>query len=366
MDNFVRKYALSKTLRFELKPVGETAEKIEDFKNKTIASIVEQDKKRAQDYKKIKKIIDDYHRYFIEQVLGQEILTGTDIKKASDAYNALKATPKDKDKREQFNNIQGNLRTKIAKAFKEQSGKYCLFDAGLLNEKGTGKNKTKGILWLWLKHRLDNKQINQSEFEEAEKLIKSFDKFYTYFKGFNENRQNMYSPEGKQTAISNRIINENMVKHFNNCRNFQEIQNNYKDLAEQLKDYEGIFIPAIFNQLMNQTGITKYNRIIGREPGKNYDEGVNQIINKYRQDKNIEHRQLPIMTALYKQILSDVEDKFKIDVFENPKQMSSTIAAFYNELFIKEKILHKFQKCFKTGALCASLFSTGLNGALLL
>ena len=143
MDNFVRKYALSKTLRFELKPVGETAEKIEDFKNKTIASIVEQDKKRAQDYKKIKKIIDDYHRYFIEQVLGQEILTGTDIKKASDAYNALKATPKDKDKREQFNNIQGNLRTKIAKAFKEQSGKYCLFDAGLLNEKGTGKNKTK-------------------------------------------------------------------------------------------------------------------------------------------------------------------------------------------------------------------------------
>ena len=68
------------------------------------------------------------------------------------------------------------------------------------------------------------------------------------------------------------------------------------------------------------------------------------------------------MTALYKQILSDVEDKFKIDVFENPKQMSSTIAAFYNELFIKEKILHKFQKCFKEYFIEENLDSIYIRG----
>jgi CRISPR-associated protein Cpf1 len=44
MDTFVRKYSLSKTLRFELKPVGETAEKIKDFKNQAIAEIVKQDR----------------------------------------------------------------------------------------------------------------------------------------------------------------------------------------------------------------------------------------------------------------------------------------------------------------------------------
>jgi len=201
MNEFTQKYALSKTLRFELKPVGETAEKIEDFKNKTIASIVEQDKKRAQDYKKIKIIIDDYHRHFIEQVLGQNILTDDDIQKAFERYVSFRGS-KNEDKKKQYKEIQKSLRTKIANAFKEQSGKYCLFDAGLLNEKGTGKNRTKGVLWHWHKYKLDNNKINQQKFDEAEKLVKNFDRFSTYFTGFNQNRENIYSAEEQQTAIS--------------------------------------------------------------------------------------------------------------------------------------------------------------------
>ena len=333
MDKFVRKYALSKTLRFELKPVGETAGKIEDFKNKTIASIVEQDKKRAEDYKKIKKIIDDYHRYFIEQVLVQEVLTGADIQKAFESYVAFRGS-KDESKRKDYQAIQKNLRTKIAKAFKEQSDKYCLFDAGLLNEKGTGKNRTKGLLWIWLKHRLDNKQINQSEFEEAERLIKSFDRFSTYFTGFNQNRQNIYSAEEQQTAISYRIIHDNMVKHFNNCLSFQAIQQNHKDLAEQMKDCKDVFNPATFKSYLGQTGIDCYNEKIGHKPDDINAKGVNQLINEYCQKNSTKNDKikLPKMAILYKQILSDVEDKFKIDVFETDRQMLETINQFYLDI----------------------------------
>jgi CRISPR-associated protein Cpf1 len=329
----VRKYALSKTLRFELKPVGETAGKIEDFKNKTIASIVEQDKKRAEDYKKIKKIIDDYHRYFIEQVLVQEVLTGADIQKAFESYVAFRGS-KDESKRKDYQAIQKNLRTKIAKAFKEQSDKYCLFDAGLLNEKGTGKNRTKGLLWIWLKHRLDNKQINQSEFEEAERLIKSFDRFSTYFTGFNQNRQNIYSAEEQQTAISYRIIHDNMVKHFNNCLSFQAIQQNHKDLAEQMKDCKDVFNPATFKSYLGQTGIDCYNEKIGHKPDDINAKGVNQLINEYCQKNSTKNDKikLPKMAILYKQILSDVEDKFKIDVFETDRQMLETINQFYLDI----------------------------------
>ena len=333
MNNFVRKYALSKTLRFELKPVSETAGKIEDFKNKTIASIVEQDKRRAEDYKKIKKIIDDYHRYFIEQVLGQEILTDDDIQNAFDSYVSFRGS-KDDGKKKQYQAIQKNFRTKIAKTFKEQSDKYCLFDAGLLNEKGTGKDKTKGILWLWLKHRLDNKQINQSEFEEAKKLIKNFDKFSTYFTGFNQNRQNIYSAKEQQTAISYRIIHDNMVKHFNNCLSFQVIQQNHKDLAEQLKDYNDIFIPAAFKGYLGQTGINGCNEKIGHKSDDINAKGVNQLINEYCQQNSTKDKKikLPKMTILYKQILSDVEEKFKIDAFENDRQMLETIEQFYLDI----------------------------------
>ena len=49
-------YSLSKTLRFELKPVGKTLEHIES------KGLIAQDEKRAEEYKKVKNIIDDYHK----------------------------------------------------------------------------------------------------------------------------------------------------------------------------------------------------------------------------------------------------------------------------------------------------------------
>ena len=38
------------------------------------------------------------------------------------------------------------------------------------------------------------------------------------------------------------------------------------------------------------------------------------------------------MAILYKQILSDVEDKFKIDAFEDDRQMLETINQFYLDI----------------------------------
>ena len=60
-DNFIGIYPVSKTLRFELKPVGKTQEYIEKH------GILDEDLKRAGDYKSVKKIIDAYHKYFIDE-----------------------------------------------------------------------------------------------------------------------------------------------------------------------------------------------------------------------------------------------------------------------------------------------------------
>ena len=51
MKRFTRLYPLSKTLRFELKPIGKTLSFIENH------GLLEQDKHRADSYKKVKKII---------------------------------------------------------------------------------------------------------------------------------------------------------------------------------------------------------------------------------------------------------------------------------------------------------------------
>ena len=57
-------YSLQKTLRFELKPIGKTKENIE--KN----GILERDTRRAIGYKAVKKVIDEYHKDFIERMLN--------------------------------------------------------------------------------------------------------------------------------------------------------------------------------------------------------------------------------------------------------------------------------------------------------
>ena len=57
-----------KTLRFKLEPVGKTEEFIER------AQVLENDERRAAEYKKVKDLIDNYHRWFIEQALSAPLL----------------------------------------------------------------------------------------------------------------------------------------------------------------------------------------------------------------------------------------------------------------------------------------------------
>ena len=63
-SGFTNLYPLSKTLRFRLIPVGET------LKYFIGSGILEEDQHRAESYVKVKAIIDDYHRAYIENSLS--------------------------------------------------------------------------------------------------------------------------------------------------------------------------------------------------------------------------------------------------------------------------------------------------------
>ena len=60
-DQFIGIYPISKTLRFELIPIGRTLEYIERD------GILNDDYHRAESYQKVKKIIDRYHKEFINE-----------------------------------------------------------------------------------------------------------------------------------------------------------------------------------------------------------------------------------------------------------------------------------------------------------
>ena len=174
-------YSLSKTLRFELKPVGKTKDNIET------KGIIAQDEKRAEEYKKVKDIIDRYHKSFIDMCLAGLVLrtTSDGNNDSLEDYVAL-ASKSNRDEKEEkdFDDVKTALRKQIVDAFKKGNSYSDLFKKELI-----------------LNHLPDFVTD-----EQEKQMVENFSKFTTYFTGFNENRKNMYSDEKKSTAIAYRLI----------------------------------------------------------------------------------------------------------------------------------------------------------------
>jgi len=321
MKEFTNLYKLSKTLRFELKPIGKTLENIEK------SGILEQDKQRAKDYKKVKKLIDEYHKHFIEESLKNIKLDDYSLEEYCKLYTTRE---KDDNQKKSFKTVGDRLRKQIVKQFKDSKSEK-LFSKELIEEE----------LPKFFEGEEDNKE-----------LIRKFDKFTTYFTGFYENRENMYSDEEKSTAIAYRLINENLPKFINNLYVFEKIFNSevakhlqtlYKDIEEYLNvdNIADIFQLNYYSNILTQTQIDVYNLIIG---GKTLEDGtkikgLNEYINLYNQQQSEKSKKLPKFVVLFKQILSDrVSSSWLPEKFENDNEMLQGLREAYSKM--EESILN--------------------------
>ncbi len=69
-DSFVNQYPISKTLRFELKPVGNTQQLLEENK------VFEKDETIKIKYEATKPYFDRLHREFVQKSLQNAVLSG--------------------------------------------------------------------------------------------------------------------------------------------------------------------------------------------------------------------------------------------------------------------------------------------------
>lgn len=313
--DFTNLYSLSKTLRFELKPIGETLENIKE------SGILSQDKHRADSSKKVKKIIDEYHRVFIENSLKDFEF---DKEHLGEYFRLFLIKSKNEAEQNSFERTQAVLRKKIAKAF----------------------NTTR----LFGKELIKEDLLNFVDNDEDKKLIEEFKDFTTYFTGFNENRKNIYSEEEKSTAIAYRVVHENLPKFINNIAVFEKIKdvlsNEIKTLHANLKEHllakqiDDMFEIDYYSDVLTQTQIDTYNLIInGIALGDRARiQGLNEYINLHNQQKE-DH--LPKFTPLFKQILSDKDETISWlpEKFENDNEVFENIKRIYNE--INENVLNK-------------------------
>lgn len=320
LDELTGLYNLSKTLRFELKPVGKTLEHIEE------KGFLTQDKQRDKEYQLMKKIIDRYHKAFIAMCMNNCELK---VKNTDDSYDSLEEyaallgkSKRDADDEDKLNKIKDNLRKQIVKAFKEGNTNGDLFKKELI-------------------------KIHLPEFvtDETEKqVVEHFAGFPTYFRGFHENRKNMYSEEAKSTAIAYRLIHENFPRFYDNLRSFAKIAES--EVAIQFPEIESAFSLYLnvehisemfqldyFPVTFTQEQIEVYNCIIG---GKTEEDGtkikgINEYVNLYNQQHS--DSKLPFLKPLYKMILSDrVALSWLPEEFKDDKAMITAINDFYHSI----------------------------------
>ena len=292
MKRFTRVYPLSKTLRFELKPIGKTLEFIQSN------GLLKQDQHRAESYVKVKKIIDDYHKTFISSVLVDFKLNYTDEGKKNsleEFYLYYMIRTKEEVQQKAFDDIKDKLRKQIADAF----SKSDVFK------------------------RIDKKELIKEDLltfvqtSEERALVEEFKDFTTYFTGFHENRKNMYSAEAQSTAIAYRLIHENLPRFIDNMGIFDKVKvSSLSDVFAQIyTDYESylnvtdireMFVLSYFNVVLTQVQIDVYNSIVGE---------LNKHINLFNQQQKDKSKKLPKLKLLYKQILSDrnVPEEFESD-----------------------------------------------------
>ena len=317
-EDFTKVYSLSKTLRFEARPVGATLRNIWE------GGLIQEDEHRAESYVKVKKLIDEYHKEFIDNALreGCLFLKKEEGKGSLEEYYAIySAKEKGEAEVKKLTAIQQDMREKIVKAFKVDEEKFKrLFGCELFvsyKVKEDGNKEVEADLVKFIK-AADDSRLGGLSKEEALALVGEFKGFTTYFTGFWQNRENMYSSEEKATGIAYRLINENLPKFIDNMEVFKkimtipEIRSNmsqlYSDMEECLNvgSIGEMFELGYYNLLLTQKQIDVYNAIIGGKTDEDHGvktKGINEYVNLYNQHHKEE--KLPKLKTLFKQILSD-------------------------------------------------------------
>lgn len=336
-DEFIGKYSLSKTLRFELKPVGKTFEWLK------INNIFKKDLNIDKSYNQAKFYFDKLHQDFIREALSPEngvkninfdgfariYKENTSLIKKLKNEKKIKKEEEKKvqDAQDEISKQRSEIYKKITELFDkkaedwkkeykdkeiEKNGKKekIKFSASDIKRKGTKFLTSAGIIKI-LKYKFPAEK--ESEFRQKEwpslfiddelnpgkkiYLFDSFDKFTTYLQKFQETRKNLYKNDGTSTAIATRIVS-NFERFLSNRFLFEE---KYKDKINDIglsKEETKIFEIDYYYNCLIQEGINEYNEIIGK---------INKKTKEYRDKDKLEKSELPLFVNLEKQILGEVK-----------------------------------------------------------
>lgn len=334
-DEFIGKYQLSKTLRFELRPVGKTADFLKQNK------VFEKDKVVDDRYHEIKYYFDILHREFIHQALSGASFSVALYEQYRNAVVRLKAAKNEEKKTtiKDVRDFEAELRTGLAQKFKDTGNAWKKAYA----EKEVEFSKD-GVDILFEETILEALQkefqnvpaeypdapqvqfINPSTGEKQD-LFGAFKGFFTYFSNFNTTKKNLYSAGDEDTAVANRAINENLRKFIENFIQFEEKKEEHAKIGLTSDEREA-FDLSFYDTCFIQDGIDAYNRIIGGYTAENGEkiQGINEKINLYNQQHK--DKKLRQFGKLFKQIMSKKDKRERVAEIKDDNDVFKTLREF--------------------------------------
>lgn len=323
--DYTKLYEISKTLRFELKPIWNTLENLKkDW-------IIQKDRQVQENYTKIKDYFDDLHREFVKQALQDVYLN--QLEDFYNSYIELNKSPenkKNKQLQKKFEKASKDLRKELVKFFEAQWNKW---------------KQEYSFLKKWWIAVLNEKEVLKLMWEfypEQKDLFAKFDSFFTYFVNFNESRKNFYVDDGRAGAIATRAIDENLITFIKNIQDFQNFKNNFPEFVknELSQDEQAVFELDFYNNCLLQDWIDNYNKILWGYSLENWEkiQWINEKINLFKQKQTHSNKKdikFPKFKLLYKQILSEKAKQSFIEELEDDNEMIE---------FIKESISRNKEK----------------------
>lgn len=352
--DFTNLYEVTKTLRFELKPIGETSKMLEDNK------VFEKDEFIQKKYVETKKYFDRLHREFVKEALQNiELLNLEEYSRALKNVKKITRETLSKNKKNLeaiLENQEKRLRKEVIILFNKTASFWAIEKYSGLKNEDIKILEEEAVFSKVLKERYGNEEESFLRDEKKDFIldkignkISIFDEwkgFTGYFEKFFETRMNFYKDDGTSTALATRIVDQNLRRFYENLEIFIKIKDKLdfseieKSFSKQMLD---VFSLDFYNKCVLQDGIDFYNKILGGETLENGEKlkGINELINKYRQDNKVE--KLPFLKSLDKQILSE-KDKNFIDEIDNEDELKEELEIFKKNTGEKIQIVKELFK----------------------
>lgn len=304
-SRFTRLFPVQKTLRMGLEPVGETLHNI------SIQGAMEADSCMADHFSRAKELVDDWHKWFMQETLRQLRLPAEEVTAC--------CTPDDKLREKAFSALRG----RIAGAFTSQEVFPLLWKKELIAS----------IVPAWLQRAEDRA------------VMAAFAGHTGYFTEYNMVRRLLYEAKPLKGSVAYRLVDENLPVFLKNRQVMQKLLSSaaagcvsqvYRDFEEYLGvcSLAEMFVPEYYDRLLTQTGIDVYNLVLcGRtlEDGTKV-KGLNEYINLHNQKAGADGR-VPLFGKLKKMILSDRSSISWLPAkFEDDNELLTAVAEAYDAL----------------------------------